>query len=139
MVDVKMQIYNVAMSAEFTYVVYLKKIQVFEVGDYMLKDTIETRENPLGILAVASLQDNNDILIFPGKAQGSIDILDLSQKEKKKTIQAHNGELQAISWKNSELINDKTFTAFVVLSVSKMGHVIRRHMVKLEKGEIFPV
>ncbi|KOC60816.1 WD repeat domain phosphoinositide-interacting protein 4 [Habropoda laboriosa] len=100
--------------------------------------TLETRDNPKGLIEVATLATaQKQLLAFPGHKQGSVHLIDLSATEAGSssapaTLAAHQGALACLAVNNSGTM---IATASTQGTLVRVWDSIRRHLlVELRRG-----
>ncbi|XP_043249160.1 WD repeat domain phosphoinositide-interacting protein 4-like [Colletes gigas] len=100
--------------------------------------TLETRDNPKGLIEVATLATaQKQLLVFPGHKQGSIQLVDLGATEAGSsstpaTLMAHQGALACLAVNNSGTM---IATASIQGTLVRVWDSIHRHLlVELRRG-----
>ena len=86
---------NVKLKRDKIFVVCDQKIFIFAFISFDILDTLETFDNPKGIIAV-STDSSTCIVAYPGKSMGSVNIKNYDTG-KESTINAHQNMLSCIS------------------------------------------
>jgi WD40 repeat protein len=105
---------NVKMKRDRIFVVTEDKIYIFNFNTLEILQSLETKNNTKGIISI-SLNENN-IIAYPGKEIGSVQIKDLDNKQYDRIIKAHKGPINFL-----QLNKDGTILA----TASDKGTLVR--------------
>ncbi len=107
-------ILNVRLRSDKIISVLPKKIYIFNFNTLEILQSLETKNNTKGIISI-SLNENN-IIAYPGKEIGSVQIKDLDNKQYDRIIKAHKGPINFL-----QLNKDGTILA----TASDKGTLVR--------------